>query len=121
MGAQVSRQDQTRKLTRSRKHLKPTDKDVEAYIERQLARLPPRLGSCIRRLRHQSPVWLRLTAAALLIIGGVLWFLPLVGLWMLPLGLLLLADQFPAARRWLVGIAMRFDRFTRPKNDRPPV
>jgi len=41
----------------------------------------------------------RLIAAILLILGGFLWFLPILGLWMLPLGLLLLAEDVPPLRR----------------------
>jgi hypothetical protein len=33
-----------------------------------------------------------------MICGGVLSFLPILGLWMLPLGLALLADDIPALR-----------------------
>jgi hypothetical protein len=35
----------------------------------------------------------------LLIIGGSLGFLPILGFWMVPLGLLVLAVDFPIARR----------------------
>ena len=87
--------------------MKPTDEQVEAYIEHQIQRLPRRLGIVIRQLRRSGSVWLRVTLAVLLILGGVLWFFPILGLWMLPLGLLLIADQFPTFRRWLVTIAMR--------------
>ena len=36
----------------------------------------------------------------LLILGGVLSFLPIRGIWMLPLGLLLLAEDLPVLRSW---------------------
>jgi hypothetical protein len=42
---------------------------------------------------------LRKTAGVLLVIGGILGFLPVLGYWMLPLGLALLAVDFPLARR----------------------
>ena len=35
-----------------------------------------------------------------LIIGGVLGFLPVLGFWMIPLGLLILSVDFPLVRRW---------------------
>ena len=35
-----------------------------------------------------------------LIIAGMLGFLPVVGFWMIPLGLLVLSVDFPAVRRW---------------------
>lgn len=43
--------------------------------------------------------WLRKSVGVLLVIGGVLGFLPVLGYWMLPLGLALLAIDFPIARR----------------------
>ncbi|OGI66117.1 MAG: hypothetical protein A2W18_03200 [Candidatus Muproteobacteria bacterium RBG_16_60_9] len=43
--------------------------------------------------------WLRKTIGVLLVIGGLLGFLPVLGYWMLPLGLALLAIDFPIARR----------------------
>jgi len=36
----------------------------------------------------------------LLIIGGVLGFLPVLGFWMIPLGLLVLSVDSPMVRRW---------------------
>lgn len=36
-----------------------------------------------------------------LIAGGVFGFLPILGFWMIPLGLVLIALEFPAARRYV--------------------
>ena len=44
-----------------------------------------------------SPV--RLTVGVLLLLGGALFFLPVLGLWMIPLGLLILSLDFRWARR----------------------
>jgi hypothetical protein len=49
----------------------------------------------VRWLRQSSSAWIRRAAAILLICGGLLSFLPILGLWMLPLGLLLLAEDVP--------------------------
>jgi len=43
---------------------------------------------------------LRLGLGVAFIIGGVLGFLPIVGFWMLPLGVLILSYDLPFARRW---------------------
>lgn len=51
-------------------------------------------------LRTRGPSWLRHTIGVLLIVGGLLGFLPVLGYWMLPLGLALLAVDFPIARRF---------------------
>jgi hypothetical protein len=42
-----------------------------------------------------------------LIVGGLFWFLPILGLWMLPLGLLVLSVDFHGIRR----LRRRFDRW----------
>jgi hypothetical protein len=43
---------------------------------------------------------LRLGLGAALVLGGVLGFLPVLGFWMIPLGLAVLAYDWPPARRW---------------------
>lgn len=45
------------------------------------------------------PRWARLVLGVLLIVGGVLGFLPVLGFWMVPLGLVVLSVDIPAARR----------------------
>ncbi|MFN0263678.1 hypothetical protein ACKTEK_07345 [Tepidamorphus sp. 3E244] len=35
-----------------------------------------------------------------LILGGLLWFLPVLGLWMLPLGVIVLSSDSATLRRW---------------------
>ena len=42
---------------------------------------------------------LRIGLGVLLVIGGVLGFLPVLGFWMIPLGLAILAVDFPPVRR----------------------
>jgi len=44
--------------------------------------------------------WMRMGLGLALICGGLLGFLPIVGFWMLPLGLLVLSYDLPFARRW---------------------
>jgi len=43
--------------------------------------------------------WVRRAVGVVLVIGGLFGFLPVLGYWMLPLGLALLAVDFPVARR----------------------
>ena len=64
-------------------------------VDQLIARLPPRLSAAVRWLRQSSSAWIRRAAAILLICGGLLSFVPILGLWMLPLGLLLLAEDVP--------------------------
>jgi hypothetical protein len=56
-----------------------------------------RLGN--RRIPVPSSLILRIALGVLLLLGGFLWFLPLLGAWMLPLGLLVLSVDFAIARR----------------------
>jgi hypothetical protein len=53
--------------------------------------------------RLRAPKWrlVRVPAGALLLLGGIVGFLPLVGFWMVPLGLAILAIDIPAAGRLL--------------------
>lgn len=69
-----------------------TDRRFARQIDR-MQRSLPRLGGL---LRPGSVV--RVPAAVLLILGGLLGFLPVLGFWMLPLGLLLLAVDLPVLR-----------------------
>lgn len=51
--------------------------------------------------RYLPPV-LRGFLGLVLIIAGILGFLPVLGFWMIPLGIALLATDIPVLRRWLV-------------------
>jgi hypothetical protein len=43
---------------------------------------------------------LRVFIGVVLILGGCLGFLPVLGFWMIPLGLVVLSIDLPIARRW---------------------
>jgi hypothetical protein len=60
--------------------------------------------------------WLRKTIGALLVIGGSLGFLPVLGYWMLPLGLALLAVDFPIIRRMNRRVLVWYERKRRGMN-----
>jgi hypothetical protein len=49
-------------------------------------------------LPQSKPI--RIGIGILLIIGGVVGFLPVLGFWMIPLGLLVLSVDLPIVRRW---------------------
>jgi hypothetical protein len=61
--------------------------------------MPAWLGHKLNRLRGDRAVWIRVPAGVALIGGGVLSFLPVLGIWMLPVGLTLLAQDIPVIRR----------------------
>ena len=73
--------------------------DAAARLERLIQRLPQRAQQTIGWLRRPSSRWVRLPAGVLLIVGSLLSLLPVFGLWMLPLGLMLLAEDMPPLRR----------------------
>lgn len=56
----------------------------------------------LRRGQRFLPPVLRGVLGILLFIGGVLGFLPVLGFWMMPLGLALLATDVPPMRRWFI-------------------
>jgi len=60
--------------------------------------VPGKVARVLRSLRHPDSRWVRIPAGALLILGGVFSILPFLGLWMLPLGLLLIAYDVPFLR-----------------------
>lgn len=57
--------------------------------------LPRPMGKGMRKLRKPGLWMVRIPVGLLLIVGGFFSFLPVLGLWMLPLGLLLLAVDLP--------------------------
>jgi hypothetical protein len=63
-----------------------------AWFEAKLPQGPARFVAWLRR---PSSRLVRIPLALLLILGGIFSFLPILGLWMLPLGLLLFAQDVP--------------------------
>jgi hypothetical protein len=53
---------------------------------------------------------LRLGIGILLVAGGLVGFLPVVGFWMIPLGLLVLSVDIPVVRRWRRKLAVWWHR-----------
>jgi len=67
-------------------------------LARLIDQLPKPVRSTVRFLQQPSRRWLRLPMGVLLTFGGLLGFLPIVGFWMLPIGLALLADDVQLLR-----------------------
>lgn len=80
--------------------------ELRAAFKRLEQKLPDRLASALRWLRHPASRWARLPAGLALILGGVFSFLPLLGVWMLPLGLMLIAADVPFLRRPMARFTM---------------
>lgn len=68
-------------------------------LDRIERRLPTLLAEWLAHLRHPSASWVRIPLGLLLIVGGFLGFLPILGFWMVPLGLMLLALDVALLRR----------------------
>ena len=84
---------------------------IDRRFSRQIARLQramPRLGAMLAPGSR-----LRMPAALAMILGGMLGFLPVLGFWMLPLGLLLLAVDLPALRPVAGMVVIRFRQLGR--------
>ena len=64
-----------------------------------------RLRAWFEKLRDPRRRWLRVPIGFGLVLAGMVGFLPIVGFWMIPLGLFLLALDFPVAEkanRWIM-------------------
>jgi hypothetical protein len=60
-----------------------------------------------RRIPIPGHPILRLILGLVLVFGGFLGFLPILGFWMLPLGLVVLSVDFPMIRRWRRSVTVK--------------
>ena len=76
---------------------------IDFHYERRvtllLNRLPTRIRTLVEHVRQPQQKLLRYFVGGLFLIGGCLFFLPILGVWMLPLGMILLADDVPVFKR----------------------
>ncbi|KAF0676261.1 tryptophan synthase subunit beta [Profundibacterium mesophilum] len=78
----------------------PADRE-KARLRRQIdafSSSDPRLRRIIEPVLRDRARWLRIPLAGLLVLGSFAAILPVFGLWMFPLGFLLLAIDLPALR-----------------------
>jgi|SRR5690242_4294978 len=87
--------------------------DFHQEMDRFQNHVPGWMSRCLNGLRAERAIWVRAPTGVALIGGGMLGFLPLpiVSIWMLPVGLALLAHDVPAMR----GPMARVLRFTNGK------
>ncbi len=83
-----------------------------------LARRWPRLLGWLRALQCRWCVFLRVPLGLVLILGGIFSFLPVLGIWMLPLGLMLLAFDIPLLQRPVTALLIRFQAWMRRRDRR---
>lgn len=67
-------------------------------MEKLERRLPKSAARLVGWLRDPSARWFRIPAAVVLVLGGIVGFLPIFGFWMVPLGLALIAYDIPFLR-----------------------
>jgi hypothetical protein len=72
--------------------------DYDEELDRLQQHLPRWAARCVRWGRSPSSGWVRIPVAVLLVVGGVLGFLPILGFWMVPLGLAMIAQDVPFLR-----------------------
>jgi hypothetical protein len=66
------------------------------------------LGARTFQLPRRAPA--RIILGVALVCGGILGFLPVLGFWMIPLGLLVLSQDLPLVRRWRRSLVVWFER-----------
>ena len=79
-----------------------TKAELNRYFQMIDRRVPISVSQFIQWLRMPSSFAVRLVIAILLILGGIFSFLPILGVWMLPLGLLLIAQDVPLLQKPLL-------------------
>jgi len=85
-------------------------RELDHVFDRLERELPARLARAVRWLRSPTSRWVRIPIGVLFIAGGVLWFLPILGLEMLPIGLLLLAQDVPILQKPLARALLWLER-----------
>ncbi len=71
--------------------------EVEPQVRQEAVRRIRVMGREFRLPRSRAA---RITIGCLLVLGGCLGFLPILGFWMIPLGLFILSYDFATVRRW---------------------
>jgi hypothetical protein len=85
----------------------------EARIHRQFDRIQrkvPFVARLLDWLRRPATRLVRIPIGILLLFGGIFSFLPVLGIWMLPLGLMLLALDVAILRTPLTAVIVRSSR-----------
>ena len=85
-------------------------KELDRHFAWFKDKLPPGPARFVGWLRKPSSILVRIPLALLLMVGGIFSFLPILGLWMLPLGLLLFAQDLPFLQGPLVRMLAWIER-----------
>jgi len=88
--------------------------DADARLDRQFARIGrqfPVSAPFLNWVRKPGLHLLRIPLAIVLILGGLFSFLPVLGLWMFPVGLAMLAVDVPVLKRPVGNALVRLQRW----------
>jgi len=72
--------------------------DFHEEMDRLQNHIPSSVGHNLNRLRGERAIWMRVLSGVALIGAWCFFPLPIVGIWMLPVGLALLAHDIPMIR-----------------------
>ncbi|MBN9076787.1 MAG: hypothetical protein BGN87_15130 [Rhizobiales bacterium 65-79] len=82
--------------------------DREATCDRNDGRAIHLFGRTVPLPRSRA---LRIAIGVVLVVLGFFGFLPILGFWMIPLGLLVLSYEFATVRRWRRRLIVRWGRW----------
>jgi hypothetical protein len=78
--------------------------NLDRELDRLARNVPTWAAPVVRCVRKPGSGWIRYPLALVLIGGGIVGFLPILGFWMIPLGLVLIAEDVPFLQRPLGGV-----------------
>ena len=78
--------------------------ELDEHLEQFERRLPENMRGLVRWLRKPGSGLVRIPLGIVLILFGLVGFLPILGFWMIPLGLLVLAIDVPLVRPPLISV-----------------
>ena len=84
--------------------------ELDRYFDVIEQHVPNWLARFLHWLRQPSMLFARILVSLLLVVGGVFAFLPILGFWMLPLGLIIIAQDLPFLQMPLVRVFQWVER-----------
>jgi hypothetical protein len=98
--------------------------DLEGELLLFEQKLPAFFARIVDWVRRPTSRLIRIPMGCALVLGGIFGFMPILGFWMFPLGLLLLARDIPALEpplaRMLAWINRHWPGWKRSRSDQPP-
>ena len=91
-----------------------TRPDLDEELDHLQTRLPDSISRFMKKVRHPSVKPYRIPVGIALTAGGVVGFLPILGFWMLPLGLAVIAQDVPVMRPPLARLLAKFNGKRKP-------